>query len=180
VPSLNLQPNIRGGTAKKITSSLYRKFVGATQKKKIKETTKSKTNRLASNTLLGLSERRKRRFCRNRTPADTLSDSDTDLAVLFDDDSTEEEQDADCVCCTGRFSEDHKGYDVRNISGGRTHFVPVWRKSLFVSLSGINTVSFLVCILCIHIFFFLNSVTILCAFCLNYSPPQIRNTCGPN
>jgi len=34
VSSLNLQPNTRGGTAKKIMSSLYRKFVGPTQKKK--------------------------------------------------------------------------------------------------------------------------------------------------
>jgi len=33
---------------------------------------------------------------------------DTDLAVRFDDDATEEE-DADCVYCTGRLSEDHKG-----------------------------------------------------------------------
>jgi hypothetical protein len=33
VPSLNLQPDTRGGTAKKITSSLYRKFVGAVKKK---------------------------------------------------------------------------------------------------------------------------------------------------
>ena len=34
----------------------------------------------------------------------------TDLAVPFADDSTEEEeQDADCVFCTGRFSEDHNG-----------------------------------------------------------------------
>ena len=31
VPSLNLQPNPRGGTVKKITSSSYRNFVGATQ-----------------------------------------------------------------------------------------------------------------------------------------------------
>jgi hypothetical protein len=38
------------------------------------------------------------------------SDSDTDLAVPCADDSTEEEeQDSDCVYCTGRFSEDHNG-----------------------------------------------------------------------
>ena len=41
--------------------------------------------------------------------SDTPSDSDTGLALPFDDDSTEEEQNADCVYCTGRFSEDHKG-----------------------------------------------------------------------
>jgi hypothetical protein len=36
---------------------------------------------------------------------------DTELAVHLADDSTEddEEQDADCVFCTGRFSEDHNG-----------------------------------------------------------------------
>jgi hypothetical protein len=44
VPSPNLKPNPRDGTAKKITSSPYRKFVEATQKKKIKQATKSKTN----------------------------------------------------------------------------------------------------------------------------------------
>jgi hypothetical protein len=42
--------------------------------------------------------------------------------------------------------------------------------------SGINAVLFLVCILCICNS--INSVTILCAFCVNCSPPQIRNTCG--
>ena len=57
VPSLNLQPNSRGGTIKKMTSSTYRNFVGATQKKKIKEATKSKTNRPASNVLLGPSKK---------------------------------------------------------------------------------------------------------------------------
>jgi len=36
VPSLNLKPNPRGGAAKKITSSPYKKFVKATQEKKIK------------------------------------------------------------------------------------------------------------------------------------------------
>jgi len=39
VPSLNLKPNPRGGRAKKITSSPYKKFVEATQKKKIKQAT---------------------------------------------------------------------------------------------------------------------------------------------
>jgi hypothetical protein len=78
VPSLHLQPNTCGGTAKKISNSPYRKFVVATQKERIKQATKSKTNRLAS--------------------------------VPFADDTTEEEeQDADCVFCTGRFSEDHNG-----------------------------------------------------------------------
>jgi hypothetical protein len=42
VPSLNLKPNPRGGTAKKITSLPYKIFVEANQKKKIKQVTKSK------------------------------------------------------------------------------------------------------------------------------------------
>jgi hypothetical protein len=44
--------------------------------------------------------------CRDPNPSDTLSDSETALAVPFADDSSEEdeEQDADCVFCTGRFS----------------------------------------------------------------------------
>ena len=45
--------------------------------------------------------------CRDSTPSDTPSDSDSDLTVPFADDSTEEEEyDADCVLCTGHFSED--------------------------------------------------------------------------
>ena len=60
--SLNLQPNTRGGTGKKISNSPYRKFVGAIQKKIIRQATKSKTNRLASNALLGPSKRQKRSF----------------------------------------------------------------------------------------------------------------------
>ena len=108
VPSLNLQPNPHGGTVKEITSSSYRNFVGATQKKKIKQATKSKTSHLVSNTLLGPSKSWKRRVCRDPTLSDTLSDLDTDLTVPFADDSTEEEEQyADCVFCTGCFSEDH-------------------------------------------------------------------------
>jgi hypothetical protein len=86
--------------------SPYKKFVEATQKKKIKQVTKSKTSRLVSNALLGPSKRRKRMVCRDPTPSDTLSDSDTALAVTFADNSMEEdeEQDADCVFRTGRFS----------------------------------------------------------------------------
>jgi len=66
-----------------------------------------------SNVLLGPSKRWKRRVCRDQTPPDTLSDLDTDLAVPFSDDSTEEdeEQDAHCVFCIGRFSQDHNGED---------------------------------------------------------------------
>jgi hypothetical protein len=86
VPSLNLKPNPRGGKAKKIMSSPYKKFVEATQKKKIKQITKSKTNQLAMNALLGPSKRQKRRVCWDPTLSDTPSNSDTGLAVPFPDD----------------------------------------------------------------------------------------------
>jgi hypothetical protein len=43
VPSLNLKPNPRGGTAKKVKSSPFKIFVEAIQKEKIKKATKSKT-----------------------------------------------------------------------------------------------------------------------------------------
>ena len=123
VPSLNLKPNPRGRTAKKITSSPYKKVVEATQKKKIKQATKSKTNRLASNALLVPLKRRKRRVCWDPTP--------------FADDSAEEdeEQDADCLYCTGRFSEDRNGEDwirCAKCFKWRTRCVLVWRKVDFV------------------------------------------------
>jgi hypothetical protein len=60
VPSLNLKPNPHGGTANKIMSSPYKKFVEVTQQKKIKQATKFKTNQLASNALPGPSKREKR------------------------------------------------------------------------------------------------------------------------
>ena len=58
VPSLKLQSNTRGGTETKLNSP-YRKFVGASQKKKIKQATKSRTSRLASNVFHGPSKRQK-------------------------------------------------------------------------------------------------------------------------
>jgi len=68
--------------------------------------------------------------------------------------------------------KEKNGYDMRNISDGRTHLVLVWRKILFGSHVR-DKHCFVRCILCIC----LNAVTILYAFCVNYSPPQIRNTC---
>jgi hypothetical protein len=73
-------------------SSCYRKFVGVTQKKKIKQSNKSRTNWLASNALLDPSQRWKRLVCRGPTLSDTPSDSDTDLAVPFDVHLMEEEE----------------------------------------------------------------------------------------
>jgi hypothetical protein len=50
--------------------------------------------------------------CWDLPPSDNTSDSDTELTVPLVNDSTEEdEQDADCVHCTGRFSEDRNGED---------------------------------------------------------------------
>ena len=49
--------------------------------------------------------------CRDPTPSDTPSDSETGLAVPSDDDSTEVEQEAGCLYCIGRFSKDHKGVE---------------------------------------------------------------------
>jgi hypothetical protein len=70
------------------------------------------------------------------------------------------------------------GYDVGNIADGRLHCVLVWRKIMFVSLERDKRCV----VLSLHPFklHFLNSVTILCAFWVNYSPPLIRNTCAPN
>ena len=138
VPSLNLQPNLRGGTIKKTTSSSSRNFVGATQKKKIKQATKSKTNRPASNALLGPSKRRKRVVCRDPTPSDTLSDSDTDLTVLsltIRQKKRNKTLSVSSLLVVSLKTTMYKsGYDVRNISDGCTHFVLVWRNVLFVSL----------------------------------------------
>jgi len=67
-------------------------------------------------------------------------------------------------------------YDVRNIADWREHCVLVWRKILFLSLFPDKH-----CFVpSLYPFIFLNSVTILCIFCVNYSPPQIRNTRVPN
>jgi len=107
VPSLKLQPNTLGGIENKITSSPYKRIVGETQKKKIKQATKFKTNQLVSNAFLGPSKDGGGGL-RDPAPFVTPSDSDTDLAVPFADDSTEEEEhDTDCVFCTCRFSEDY-------------------------------------------------------------------------
>ena len=38
------------------------------------------------------------------------------------------------ILCSVMASVEKSGYDVRNLSDGRTHSVLVWRKILFVSL----------------------------------------------
>jgi len=113
VPSLNLKPNPRGGKAKKIMSSPYKNTLRKLRKRKSSTPLNPKPIGLRRMLFLVLQKRRKGRVCRDPTPSDTPSDSDTDLVVLFTDNSTEEddEQDADYLYCTGLFSEDHSGED---------------------------------------------------------------------
>jgi hypothetical protein len=66
-------------------------------------------------------------------------------------------------------------YDVQNISDERTHCVLVRRKILFVNL--VKDKHCFVFPLHLQFFKFCNYH---CAFWVNYSPPQIRNTCAPN
>jgi len=78
VPSLNLQPNPRGGTVRKITILSYRNFVGTTQKRKSNRPLNP--IRFASNSLLGPSKRGKRMVCWDPTPSDSPSDWDSDIS----------------------------------------------------------------------------------------------------
>jgi len=87
----------------------YINFVGASQKKK-------KSNRPLNPKPFGvrrmlflvLQKVGREWFAGIHLSSSTPLDSDTDLTVPFAEDSTEEEeQDADCVFRTGRFSEDH-------------------------------------------------------------------------
>jgi len=91
-----------------------------------------------SNALLGPSKRRKRRVCRDPTPPDNPTDSDTDRVVPFADDSTEEdeEQEADCPCGTGRLSEDYSGEQWLRCAKylSRAHTLCAGIKTLYVSL----------------------------------------------
>jgi len=183
LPSLNLKPNPRGGSAKKRTSSSNKQFVAATQKKNIKQATKSKSSRPASNALLGPSKRRKRRFCLDPALSDTPSDSDNDLAVPFAEDSTQEDEEQDAVrsvlLVSLKTTMEKTKNEVRNVSNGPQTLSWCGGKFCLWALSGINIVLFLFCILCICIFF-LYFITIPCAFCEKYSPSQIRNICQPN
>jgi hypothetical protein len=75
VPSLNLNSHPCGGTAKKITSSAYKKFVEGIQKKKIKQVIKFKPNWLELNCLLGPSKRRKKMVCQLLYPGLVLAEN---------------------------------------------------------------------------------------------------------
>jgi len=89
---------------------------------------------LASNAFPGPSKRWKRWVCWDPTLPDTHLDSDTDLAVPFNDDlMEEEEQDAG----TGRLSEDHNRAEwiqCTKCLRWDKNFVLVCRKSLTVPL----------------------------------------------
>jgi hypothetical protein len=62
VPSRNLKPYPHGGTAKKIRSSPYKKFVQATQKKKSKRPLNPKTISLCQMLFLVLQKDRREGF----------------------------------------------------------------------------------------------------------------------
>jgi len=129
VPNLNLQPNTRGGTAKKTSNSPYRKSVGATQKKNIKQATKSKTNRLASNALLGPSKRQKRGFAGLQLRL-TLYKIRTQTYLFFPLKIRQKKRNNTLAVCSVlvvslKTTMEKSGYDVRNISEGRTHCVLV-------------------------------------------------------
>jgi len=125
VPSLNLKPNPHGGKTQKISNSLYRKFVGATQKNKIKQPTKSKTNRLASNALLGPSKRQKREFAGIQLHL-TLNKVRTQTELFLSLMIRRKKRNNTLIVCSVlvvslKTTMEKSGYDVRNISDGRTH-----------------------------------------------------------
>jgi hypothetical protein len=76
-----------------------------------------------------------------------------------------------------RTTKKKTGYDVRNVSDWLTHCVLVWKK-IFLNLVG-DKYCLVLSLYFLYLFFFY-FVTILCAFFVNYSPTQIRNTYAPN
>jgi len=108
VLSLNLQPITCGGTAKNWRVQRTENLLGQLRKRKSNRPVNPKPIGLHRMLFMVVQKTRKRRICRDQTPSDTPSDSDTELAVLFADDSMEEEeQDTDCVFCTGHLSKYH-------------------------------------------------------------------------
>ena len=69
---------------------------------------------------------------RDPMPSDTPLDSEPDRSVPFADDLTEDEQEADftILVVSLKTTKEKNGYEVRNISDGRTRFVLVWRKTI--------------------------------------------------
>ena len=163
VPSLNLQPNTRGGTEKKISNSPYRKFVQATQEKKIKQSTKSKTIRLASNVLLGPSRRQKRGFAGIQIRPTlhkirTLTQLFLSLTIPWKKRNKTLIVCSVLVVCLNTTMEKSQ-HNVRNIADRRTHCALVWRKILFVSLFR-DKYCFALSLYPLHLYFFY-SLTIL-------------------
>jgi hypothetical protein len=134
VPSLNLQPNPRGGTVKKM-SSPYKNILRQLRKRKSSRPLNPKPIGFRRMLFLVLQkDGREKCLPRSNTP----SDSDIDLVVLFTDDSAEEKKNKTLIVCTVlvvslKTTMEKSGYDMRDISDGRTHFVLVWRKILFLS-----------------------------------------------
>jgi hypothetical protein len=180
-PSLNLKPNPRGENAKKIMSSPYKKLLRQLRKRKSNRPLNPKPIGLhrmlflvlqkEENGLLGFnSVWHSIRFrhwpsCSLRWQFGIRRDSWFWLFVLhwsFFRRSQWRRLDT-------MFKMFQMGAHTLLRCGGK---FCLW------TLSRINkpSVLFIVYILCI--FNFLYCVTILCAFCANYSPPQIRNTCA--
>jgi hypothetical protein len=138
VPSLNLKPNPRGGTEKKITSSSYKKFAEATQK--------NKSNGLLNPKPLGLRRmlfvvfqkdgreglagiQHRLTVYQIRTPNQlflslTIGRKKRYMTLIV----------YSALVVFLKTSMEKAGYDVRNVSDGRKHFVLVLRKILFVRL----------------------------------------------
>ena len=98
----------------------------------------------------------------------------------------DEEQDADCLYWSFLRRPRWRRLDTMCEMFQMDEHTLCWCGGRFClwAMSGINTDLFLFFIFCICIFF-LYFVTIPCAFCENYLPPQnrraqIRNTCVPN
>jgi len=95
--SLNLKPNPRGGTAKKITSSPYNKnLLRQLKKRKSKRPENPKPNDCVE--CSSWSFRKTEEKCLLGSKSDTPSESDTELAIPLADDATEEDKEQDAGC----------------------------------------------------------------------------------
>jgi len=136
VPSLNLQPNTRGGTADTVTSSPY-KLLGATQKKR-------KSNRpinpkpVSLRRMLFLVFQKDGRGFAEIQLRLTLRQIRTLTELFLSLTIRHKRRNRTLIVCTVlvislKTTMEGSGYNVRNISDGRTNCVLVWRKILFVS-----------------------------------------------
>jgi hypothetical protein len=104
-------------------SSPYRKFVGATQKKRIKQGSKCKTNRLASNIFLVLQKDRREGFAWIQL---RLAFHQIWIpTLLFLSLTIRQKRNKTQIVCSVlvislKTTIEKSGYDARNISGGHT------------------------------------------------------------